>query len=386
MNFIKKNYEIFIVNFIFLGFIVITLLAQFGVHIKVEKRVELIPVKMEYRDSTRYIKLEYEDDPQESFWVTAFAVFGRASEREIKGMIYDGDSIKRNVFINTNSRKVIGVTENGKSLLSLYYYNSMMFRYGILILIIGDIFIITVKAIHNKKSKKAIDTSKYRYAPEDKRALELSEIIFQLREFWGLNFIIILICSMMGIIYSFAFVAIYSTGGITGLGLGIGIVILCIIFVIIPLGIIVLIRKNAKKKDEKNKIIKNANTYLSNVGDDFLEQLQADLNKGLPFMKKHNLVISDRYIIGSLLTGTSLNPMVFDPIAIPKEQIREIAYVYYTWGTLRYRFVVQDVYFRLKNGKEVRLPVNDRHNIGLTLKALEDCRVPIIDITQEKKK
>ncbi|MDE6531326.1 MAG: hypothetical protein K2K96_11265 [Lachnospiraceae bacterium] len=385
MNFIKKNYEIFIVNFIFLGFIVITLLAQFGVHIKVEKRVELIPVKMEYRNSTRYIKLEYEDDPQESFWAPAFAVFGRASEYEIKGMIYDGDSIKRNVFINTNSHKVIGVTQSGRSILSLYYYNSQMFRYGILILIIGDIFIVMVKAIHNKKSKQTIDTSKYRYAPEDKRALELHEIIFQLREFWGLNFIIILICSMMGIIYSFALVALYSTEVITEIGLGIGIVILCIIFVMIPLGIITLIRKKAKKKDEKDKIIKNANTYLSNVGEDFLEQLQADLNKGLPFMKKHNLVISDRYIIGSL-AGASLNPMVFDPIAIPKEQIREIAYVYYTWGTLRYRFIVQDVYFRLKNGKEIVLPVKDRHNIGLTLKALEDCRVPIIDITQEKKK
>lgn len=385
MNFIKKNYEIFIVNFIFLGFIVLTLLAQFGVHIRVEKRVELIPVKIEYRNSTRYIKLEYEDDPQESFWAPVFAVFGRTSEREIKDIIYDGDPIKRNVFVNTNSRKIIGVTQSGKSILSLYYYNSKMFRYGILILLIGDIFIVVVKAIHNKKSKKTIDMSQYRYAPEDKRALELSEIIFRLREFWGLNFIIILICTMMGIIYSFALVAIYSTGGITEIGLGIGIVILCIIFVMIPLGIIALIRKKAKKKDEKDKIIKNANTYLSNVGDDFLEQLQTDLNKGLPFMKKHNLAISDRYIIGSL-TGAPLNPMVFDPIAIPKEQIREIAYVYYTWGTLRYRFIVQDVYFRLKNGKEIVLPVNDRHNIGLTLKALEDCRVPIIDITKEKKK
>lgn len=385
MNFIKKNYEIFIVNFIFLGFIVITLLAQFGVHIRVDKGVDLVPVKLEYRGATRYIKLEYEDNEQKSFWMPVSVVFGRNSEHEIKDIIYDGDSITRNVFINTKSHEIIGITKSSKSILSLYYNNSKMFRYGLLILFIGDIFIVMMKSIQTKKGKKTIEMSQYRYAPEDKGALELNEIIFQLREFKALNFLISLICTMLGIIYSFALVAIYSTGGITGLGLGIGIVIICVIFVMIPLGIIALIRKKAKRKDEKNKIIKNANTYLSNVGEDFIEQLQADLNRGLPFMKKHNLAISDRYIIGSL-TGVTLNPMALDPIAIPKEQIREIAYVYYTWATLRYRFIVQKVYFRLKNGKEIMLPVNDRYNIGLTLKALEDCRVPIIDITQEKKK
>ncbi len=381
MNFIKKNYEIFIVNFIFLGFIVITLLAQFGVHIEVEKRVELVPVKMEYRNSTREIKLEYEDDPQESFWAPAFAVFGRASEHEIKGMIYDGDSIKRNVFINTNSDKVIGVTQSGRSILSLYYYNSKMFRYGILILIIVDIFIFAVKSIHTKKSKKTIDMSQYRYYPEDKRALELNEILFKMKDFRLVYIIAFIVLLVWGTFYALAILFILLERAATTAGWVIGLITIFIILML-PVCIIALVRYKAKNKDERKKMIRNANTYLSNVGEDFLEQLQADLNKGLPFMKKHNLVISESYVIGSI-TNTGL-PKI-DPIAIPKEQIREIAYVYYTGATLRYRFIVQEIYFRLKNGKEVRMPVYDRHNIGLTLKALEDCRVPIIDITQEKK-
>ncbi len=164
IDFVKKNYEIFVVNFIVLGFITFTLVAQFGVHIKVDKGVDLIPIKIEYSQSTmringksarvteRYVRLKYENNEQKSFWMPASVVFGRAAEDEIKDMIEDGDSIKRNVFFNTKSNEVIGVTKSGKSILSLYYYNSKMFRYGILILIICDIFVGFLIKFKNKKS------------------------------------------------------------------------------------------------------------------------------------------------------------------------------------------------------------------------------------------
>lgn len=150
---LKKNYEIFVVNFIVLGFITLTLLAQFGVHIKVDKDVELLPVEIGYTQSTRRIKsksvlvtkrhvrLKYKNNEQKSFWRPASAVFGRASAQDIETMIKAGTSIKRNVFFNTKSSKVIGVTKNSKSILSLYYYNSKIFRYGIWILILCDIFV-----------------------------------------------------------------------------------------------------------------------------------------------------------------------------------------------------------------------------------------------------
>lgn len=151
IDFVKKNYEIFVVNFIVLGFIAFTLVSQFGVHIEVDKDVDLVPVKTEYSQSTMrvnrkitrvaelYVRLEYKNNAQESFWMPASVVFGRAGEDEIKNLIEDGSSIKRNVFVNTSSNEVIGVTESGRTILSLYYYNSKFFRYGILLLIICDI-------------------------------------------------------------------------------------------------------------------------------------------------------------------------------------------------------------------------------------------------------
>ena len=162
IDFIKKNYEIFVVNFIILGFIAFTLLAQFGIHIKVDEGVDLIPVEIGTSQSTRhinsnfvlvserYIRLKYENDAQKSFWMPASVVFGRAGD-DIEDMIKDGDSINRNVFYNTKSNKVIGVTKSSKSILSLYYFNSKIFRYGIWILSLVDIFVGFLVGFKNKK-------------------------------------------------------------------------------------------------------------------------------------------------------------------------------------------------------------------------------------------
>lgn len=162
IDFVKKNYEIFVVNIIVLGFIAITLLAQFGVHIEVDRDVDLVPVEIGYSQSTRYsrgrgvayvseryVRLKYEDDEQESFWIPADVVFGR--DDDIEDMIRDGDSINGNVFYNTSSDKVIGVTKSDGSILSLYYHNSKMFRYGIWILLLVDIFVGFLIVIKNKK-------------------------------------------------------------------------------------------------------------------------------------------------------------------------------------------------------------------------------------------
>lgn len=372
IDFVKKNYEIFVVNFIVLGFIAIILLAQFGVHIKVDKGVDLVPVKLG-STTERYVYLEYENNKQMSFWMPVSVVFGRTGEDEIIDMIKDGVSIKRNVFFNTKSNKVIGVTKSGKSPLSLYYHNSKLFRYGIWILIIVDVFVGFLIKSRNTKSQKTIDISQYRYYPEDKRTLELNEILFWMRDFRVLYIAFIPVWAIWGIfVFSFFYVGVIVAEGAVG-------IIIKLILLTIPLGVIILIRRIAKSKDEKKRLIKNAHKYLSNVGEDFLEQLQADLNKGLPFMKKYNLVISDNYIIGSMAD------IVFNPMAIPKEQIGEIAYVYYEIVTIKRHYVVQEVYFRLKNGKEIRMSVGDRNNLGLTLRALKDCGVPITDITQKKR-
>lgn len=163
IDFIKKNSVIIIVNFIALGFIVITLLTQFGVHIKVDEGTELIPVEIGYSQSTshinsksvpvseRYVRLKFESNVKKPFWVPADVVFGKAAVDEIEDMINDGNSVIINVFYDTKSDEVVGVTKSGKSILSLYFYNSKVFRYGILILLLVDIFVFFLIKFSNKK-------------------------------------------------------------------------------------------------------------------------------------------------------------------------------------------------------------------------------------------
>ena len=235
----------------------------------------------------------------------------------------------------------------------------------------------TERQIISMKKEKTIDMSQYRYYPEDKKKLELDELIWKMWDFRLLFILSIPVWAIWSISTSGILYICYTYGAT----MTEWVVFSLIIFIsfMIPLGVMVVPIFIAKIMDEKKRIMKNTYQYLSNVGDDFLEQLQADLYKGLPFMKKHNLVISDSYVIGSI-TG-----MILNPIAIPKEQIKEIAYAYYTRATIKYYIVVQEVYFRLKNGKEIMMPVGDQDNLGLTLRALEDCGTPIIDISQEKK-
>ena len=155
-NFIKRYKDVFVANLIFLGFIVFTLFAQFGVHIKVYTGVDLIPTETQSVQSSRrgtirgqrsfytyelYVRLIYKENPNEYFWLPSVSVFGRASDDEVKEIVKEGNTIKRNVFINTKSHEVIGVTKSGKSVLSLYYYNSKFFRYGLQVLILTDIFL-----------------------------------------------------------------------------------------------------------------------------------------------------------------------------------------------------------------------------------------------------
>ena len=163
IDFIKKNTAILVVNFIVLGFIAITLLVQFGVHIKVDEGVELIPVEIGYSQSTRhinskfvpiserYVRLKFESNVKKPFWVPADVVFGKAAVDEIEDMIKDGNSVKINVFYNTKSDEVVGVTNSGKSILSLYFYNSKVCRYGILILLLVDIFLVILIMFAHKK-------------------------------------------------------------------------------------------------------------------------------------------------------------------------------------------------------------------------------------------
>lgn len=367
--------EILVINLIAFTFITIISLAQFGVHITVDTDVDLIPVEI---NSGRelYVQLTYENNAEKKFWMPASVVFGKTGKDDINGLIQAGDSIKRNVFLNTRSDQVVGVTKHGTSILSLYYYNGRLFRYGIWIMLIVDIFIGFLAIRNHAKHKNTVDISQFRYDPEDKKELELNKIIFRIRDF-RLLYVFSIPFWIIWAVFAADILSLYGSSDTTINGWLVRIIIIFALFIILS-GTIIFIKYRAKNKDQINRIIENANTYLSDVGDDFPERLQKDLYKGLPFLKKYNLIISERYIIGSMKSA------FFDPVAIPKEQISEITYRDYELITIKYHIHEQEVFFHLKNGKEICMTVGDRGNLGLTLKALVDCGVPIRDVTQEK--
>lgn len=229
--------------------------------------------------------------------------------------------------------------------------------------------------LHNgAKKKNTIDINQFRYDPEDKKELELNKIFFRVRDF-RLLYVFSIPVWIIWAIFAASIISVYKLSDTTITGWTVRIIIIFTLFLTV-LGTIIFIKYRAKNKDYKNKITENANTYLPDVGDDFPERLQKDLYNGLPFLKKHNLIISERYIIGSTKSA------FFNPVAIPKDQIHEIAYRDYELITIKYHIHEQEVFFRLKNGKEICMPVGDRGNLGLTLKALEDCGVPMFRLVQ----
>lgn len=229
-----------------------------------------------------------------------------------------------------------------------------------------------------------IDMSRYRYCPEDKRKLDLNAIFFEMKDFRAWYIISIPVWALWGIITA-AVLAVYLTEGATAAEWVVGLAIIFVLFLIL-LGTIPFMKYMAKKPDQylRNRLLANVNTYLSDIGEDFLKQVQADLSKGLRFLKKHSLVISEQYIFGSV------KELGLDPVAIPKEQIQEIAYAIYnrlfhTRGIHWAMVLRQEFYFRLKNGKEINVYVNDRNNPELALNALKECGIKMIDVSPKKK-
>lgn len=104
--------------------------------------------------------------------------------------------------------------------------------------------------------------NQYRYDPADKRELGINKVISKLKGFRVMYIIAVPVWAFW-IIITASILYVYSTEDVMATDWAVGIIIISVL---------------------KN-ILKNARQFLSNVGGDFFEQLQADLNKGLPFLK-----------------------------------------------------------------------------------------------------
>ena len=222
--------------------------------------------------------------------------------------------------------------------------------------------------------------SQYRYYPEDKRKLELNEVIFKMRDFR-----LVWICVMFPMAcllfpinlacFSFVFLEASTIGSwIVSI-----VVMLCSL--LLSGGVYIAIRSYMKHKDERQKILEHAKRFQLNTDESFIDQIQEDLYKGIPFVKSHNILVSENYIFGSLKeTGLDL-------VVIPKEQIIEVVHKYESEWTFVvngfHRLVKQQLVFKLKNGKNINVFVSDKFHPELAWQALKNSGIKVVDISPE---
>lgn len=227
--------------------------------------------------------------------------------------------------------------------------------------------------------------TKYEYYPKDPKKLKLKAVLHKLRDYrllfifsiplyimWGCFAIA---CLTMPFIYEFKTAKDY-TDMVT-------MYIALIVSGLVIFGIYMLIFAVKKMTDSKAAVV-NTKKYLQ-VPDCFIEDVENDLIKGMPFLKSHNLGISENYIFGNL---TLIN---FTPVIIPKSEIVEIVYeifegastlIAHNGHVTNARNFYQNFFFRLKNGNYVPVQVNDKFKLDIALAALQNAGLKTVELNR----
>ncbi|MBO4637629.1 MAG: hypothetical protein J5685_10840 [Clostridiales bacterium] len=229
---------------------------------------------------------------------------------------------------------------------------------------------------------------RYEYYPNNPRKLTIRAVIHKMRDFRLMYIFSILPWMMWGclaIVTVTGFLAPqtqYEDYQRTMTVLS----ILTVAGFIIIAGTMRLITLILKNKDVEKVIRRNTRKILPEIGDSIIEPLAEDLSRGMVFLKSHNIAVSDNYIIGSTNAYT-MNPVVF-----PKNMIEEVAYAIYEDGSVTIptarglssaRIVIQNFYFRLKNKKQVKVPVNDKYQPYLALEALQKAGIKTVELPRK---
>ena len=156
------------VNIICIAFIAFTCFMRFGTNIKVIKDVDSVPVeagaihKKRMRSGTTFYSTQWKvrietpgNGDFEPFWVDAADTFGTNDGDKLKALVDAKEHINLNIFINPENGEVLGVTRKGTSILSLFYHNNKLLRYGSFIILGVDVFVvILILTTGRSKSRK----------------------------------------------------------------------------------------------------------------------------------------------------------------------------------------------------------------------------------------
>ena len=226
---------------------------------------------------------------------------------------------------------------------------------------------------------------RYEYYPKDPKKLKLKEVLHKLRDYRLLFIFSIPVCLIWGcfaaaciampFIYEFKTEKDYTDMIMSYIVLAVSALA---IFVIYPIIFAV------KKSTTSRAAVTNTKKYLQ-IPDSFTEDVENDLAKGMPFLKSHNLGISENYIFGNL---TLVN---FTPVIIPRSEIVEVVYeifegnsalVAHNGHVTNARNFYQNFFFRLKNGNYVPVQVNDKFKLDIALAAIQQAGLKTIELNR----
>lgn len=165
-----KILSVILANIIITGFITFTVFMQFGTNIKVLKKVEVYPIDVDYSQTARYsrfyggngiiysstclVKLEPTVNEIKPFWVDAKDFFNSDDEEILQRMVDNKEIIKMNIFVNSKTNEVLGVTKRNTSKLALIYRNNKPVKFGSIIIPCVDLFVIGLIMLFEKKCNK----------------------------------------------------------------------------------------------------------------------------------------------------------------------------------------------------------------------------------------
>ena len=154
------------VNVVCFGFIIFTVFMQFGINIKVIKKVNAVPVDIGYVSETYYrrgygstnipvcmVELKTDSDKFDSVWVEAKDFFKTDNEIMLKKKISAKESVKINIFYNPKKDEILGITKKGGTVLSLINDNNKLVRYGSVILVGVDLFVLSLMYSKYRRKK-----------------------------------------------------------------------------------------------------------------------------------------------------------------------------------------------------------------------------------------
>lgn len=208
--------------------------------------------------------------------------------------------------------------------------------------------------------------NKYKYHPPDSGSLSLSEVLYRMRDF---RLLYILSMPYWIICFSLFIADVSMIFGSYGFDWQL-FTSLIVFLTSLGIGILMLIRSFARKKDDSQRILRNMQSYLPGITEHYIESVCRDLSRGMPFLKSHSIAVLESYILGSRTVWS------LDPVVIPKEEIVEA--IYEVWHQYKIGDIVMKIHFLLKNGASVPVAVNDKFGSWLQVEALEQAGIKTV--------